>query len=192
MEYRFIEFLQFLRQVIGIAVLGIEMDASVAILLQNCAQIFLDHRQRFGFLRQVVQLQESFPRAVRIQHIRPLILAIQIRMTHSVEQVSRFFAGEHTGCQYCYLSLQHLVEMRNLDIFVRLGKTNQIIGFIQSVLTFVRTDRFVNPRKCVRQESLYLGQSHMLLLAANTAVNLGAILLACHSCCIDILAAAFV
>ena len=44
MEDRLIEIFQFFRQVIGIAVLRIEMDAAVAVLFQDSTKVFLYHQ----------------------------------------------------------------------------------------------------------------------------------------------------
>ena len=84
-KHLFIQVLQFIRQFIRITILGIKMDSSIAVLLQNRTEVFLHNGQLFCSFRQVIHFQKRLATAVRIEHIRTLIFAIQIRITHRIK-----------------------------------------------------------------------------------------------------------
>ena len=92
-----IEVFEFIGQLIGIAETGIEMNTSVAVLLENRTEVFLYDRQLFGFLGQVVEFEECFALAVRIEHVASLVFAIEVRRTHSIQQVCRFLRCKQSG-----------------------------------------------------------------------------------------------
>ena len=103
-EHLFIEVFEFLRQVIRIAEAGIEMDSTVAVLLEYRTDIFLHYRQVLGLFRQVIEFQESLTTSVRVQHITALILAVEIGSTHGIQQVCGLFATENSGREHRHLS----------------------------------------------------------------------------------------
>ena len=172
-ENLLVQTLQLVRQVIGIAVLRIEMNTSVAVLFQYRAKIFLHNRQLFRLVRQVVHLQERRSLAVRIKHITALVLTVQIRRTHSVQQISRFFGGEQTGGQNRHLTLQHRIEV--LYLYIGFGETDQIVCFVQSVGSFVRANGIVYLSQGSAEELLHLVSLHRHMLTAQSSINAGAV-----------------
>ena len=130
------------------------MNTSVAVLLENRTEVFLYDRQLFGFLGQVVEFEECFALAVRIEHVTALIFAIEVGRTHSIQQVCRFLRCEQSGREHGYLSLQHLIEMRYLDIAG--GELNQVIRFVQAVFPLIGKDGLIYLTQCSAKELLYL------------------------------------
>ena len=193
MEDGLIEVFQFLGQVIGIAVLRIEMDTSVAILFEDGTQIFLPdlRRQQDAVGRHVVEFQECLALAVRVQHIRPLVFPVQIRCPHSIQQIRRFLTGEDARSKYSHLSLQHLIEMGNLHTLTGLRKADKVVRLIQAVLPLVGADRSIYALQRICQECLYLFSRHGLPVAAYSAIHPCAVLFARKTCCIYIPAAGF-
>ena len=114
-EYLFVQILEFVRQVVGIAEGCIEMNTTITILLEDSAEVLLHHRQCCRVSRQIVHLEERRAAACRIEHVTLLIFAVECRLTHSVEQVGSLSTGENSCGENSHLSLKHFVKRRYCD-----------------------------------------------------------------------------
>ena len=176
----------------SIAEVGIEMHLAFAVAGEESGIEQSLHKGQRGLLRRKgVLLEERGQRTVGIEHVTALVLAIERRGTHSVQQVSRLSRREIARREDSHLPLQHLVKVGNSE-GLRAFKADEVIRMVEPVGATVGGDGAVEERKGTRQEEAYMLRLQFHLLAREARVCGSAICLACHACRVGVLTAGVV
>ena len=184
--------LQRLLQKRSIAEVCIEMHLAFAVLREESGIEQSLHKGRGGLLRsEGILLEERGQRAVGIQHVTALVLAIERRRTHSVQQVCRLSRREIARREDSHLPLQHLVKVGDSE-GLRTLKADEVIRMVEPVGATVGGDGAVEERKDTRQEEAYMLRLQFHLLAREARIGGSAICLACHACRVGVLTAGFI
>ena len=92
------------------------MYQPIAVLYENTRGEEIGIRIPVLHLRiDIVHLEERRTAACRIEHVTLLIIAVESRLAHSVEQVGSLSTGEDSCGENSHLSLKHFVKRRYCD-----------------------------------------------------------------------------